>query len=209
MTRPCDIQTKTNTGLCTDGGHGYSFHFRFPFLCFSIFLQSYKANRVQGGIRVNTGCCDVCGEWVTVCGGHSWYWASGAIFLFLSCRVRCFEKPGPPPRAHLLSHDNQTNGFHCSSQWPLTSELWVALQKRGCLGSLPGSITSFPPRAAKALSCLTPVARSPWAPAQLLLSSTYPHTMRSRLSWFVLWTSECSNNMFDSFRSYSLRRNRN
>lgn len=133
---PCDIQTKTSTELCTHGGHSCSFHFFFSFSLLQHFLggslpsQSYKANTVvwtRGGIRVNTGCCDVCGEWVTVCGGHSCYWASGAIFFLVGWDV--LRSPVPPPRAHLLSHDNQTNGFHCCSQSPLTHGLWVALQR--------------------------------------------------------------------------------
>lgn len=90
--------------------------------------ESYKANRVvwtRAGVRLNTGCCDVCVEWATVSGGHSWYWARGAIFFLTGWDV--LRGWVPHPKAHLLSHDNQTNGFYHSSHWPLTPELWAAL----------------------------------------------------------------------------------
>lgn len=119
----------------------------------------YRAN--SGRNKVNTGCCDVCGEWLTMCGagvgGHSWSWASGAIFFLAGWDV--LRGPAPPPRPHLLSHDNQTNGFHCRSHWPLALGLWAALRRGSCLTNPPGSIT-FSPEAAKALSCSTPVVPS-------------------------------------------------
>lgn len=90
------------------------------------------------------------------------WWVSGRVWwtflvlslwcYFFSCWVRCFEKPGPPPRPHLLSPDNQTNGFHCCSQWPPTSRLWLCPAERGCLSSLPGSITSLPLKLLKSLA---------------------------------------------------------
>lgn len=105
---------------------------RFSFFCFEgqPSLTKLKANRVvwtRGAIRVNTGCCDVCvvSEWPCVVDIPD----TEPVELFFSCRVRCFEKPGPPPGAHLLSHDNRTNGFHWSSRWPPTSGLWAGLQR--------------------------------------------------------------------------------
>lgn len=71
---------------------------------------------------------------------------------FFSCWVRCFEKPGPPPRAHLLSRDNQTNGFHRCSHWPLTPQALSCPVERSCFRSLSGSITSFPPEQLKRLA---------------------------------------------------------
>lgn len=131
----------------------YSFLSASAFFRGSLPSQSYKANRVvwtRGGMRVNTGCCDVCGEWVTVCGGHSWYWACGAIFF--SCRARCFEKPGPPTRASPVK-PWQLN------KWPpmllkVTFDPWALSCPAvwGCLRSLPGSITSLPSEQLKRLA---------------------------------------------------------
>lgn len=105
-------------------------------LCFSIFLEGQPSlTKLQSKqSSVNMG-------WNKGKHGLLWRvcWVSDRVWwtflilslwcYFFSCWVRCFEKPGPPPRAHLLSHDNQTNGFHCCSRWPVTPGLWVALQR--------------------------------------------------------------------------------
>lgn len=85
---------------------------------------------------VNTGLKRGKHRFVVMCvvNDHVWTFLILSLWCyFFSCRVTCFEKPGPPPRPHLLSHDKQTNGFHCRSQWPLTSGLWVALQRGAVL----------------------------------------------------------------------------
>lgn len=119
-------------------------------LSFSIFqgqpsLTSYKANRAVwtwGGIRVNTGCCDVCGEWVAVCGGHSWYWACGAIFFFLPGEM--FWEVWSPTQG------SPVEPWQLNKWLPLlltaTFDPWALScpDERACLRSLPGSITSSP-----------------------------------------------------------------
>lgn len=124
-------------------------------------LTKLKANRAVwtwGGIRVNTGYCDVCGEWVTVCGGHSWYWACGAIFF--SCRVRCFEKPGPPHpglTCWAMTTKQMASIAAHSDLWPLGFDLPC---REGLFKKPSWFNNIFSPGAAKALSCLTPVAPS-------------------------------------------------
>lgn len=122
--------------------------------------QSYKANRVVwtwGGIRVNMGCCDVCAEWVTVCGGHSWYWACGAIFFPAGWDVLRSLVPHPGLTCWAMTTKQMASIAAHGDPWPLGFELPC----REGLFEKPSRFNNiFSPGAAKALSCLTPVAPS-------------------------------------------------
>lgn len=163
--QPCDIQTKTSTEQCTDGGHGCSFHFfsLFPLQHFLLegqpSLAKLKANSVvwTWGRRVNTGCCDVCGEWVTMCGGHSWYWACGAISFLAGWDVLRSLVPHPGLTCWAMTTNQMTSIAALSDLWPLGFELPC---REGLFEKPSWFNNIFSPGAAKALSCLTPVAPS-------------------------------------------------
>ncbi len=109
------------------------------------------------GIRVNTGCCDVCGEWVTVCGGHSWYWACGAISFLAGWDVLRSLVPHPGLTCWAMTTKQMASIAAHSDLWPLAFELPCReelLEKPSWFNNI------FSPGAAKALSCLTPVAPS-------------------------------------------------
>lgn len=143
-TWPCD--TQTNTEVCTNGGHSFLF-FCFSLQQFLTKLQSkHSSGRNKGKHRL---LWRVCGEWLTVWGGHSWYIDS--FFFLSSCRMRCFKKPSPPPRAHLLSW--QPNKWLLFLLTP-TFDPWALScpAERGRWRRLPGSITSFPLKRLKRLA---------------------------------------------------------
>lgn len=99
----------------------------FPFFFFFSLLQRFigqrsltKLQNKQNSVNCwQTRLVVTCAWWVS---DRVWW-----TFLILSLWCYFFEMfweaRSPPPRAHLLSHDNLTNGFHCSSPWPLTPEL--------------------------------------------------------------------------------------
>lgn len=135
----CDINTKTSSRRCTRGGRACYCHY-FSSLqhffspkggCYPP-LPSPKAQKQTTVALASAGAESggkhgllwrVCGEWVAVCGGHSWYWSLRCCFLFLPGEMFWeahlpFLRPHPhhsptSPGAHLLSRDNQTNDFHC------------------------------------------------------------------------------------------------
>lgn len=75
-----------------------------------------------------------------------------------------------PPKAHLLNCDIQTNGFHCCSWWPYDPPGFVLPCREGLFEKPSWFNNIFPPKAAKALSCLTPVAPS----VELAHNCVYP-----------------------------------
>lgn len=82
------------------------------------------------------GCCDMCGEWVLVCGTNSWHWA----LLFLGWYVL---RSLAPPLAHLLSSDNNEKSLP-SRLWVTSDPVFSCHAEPGCLSSLSGSIIYFP-----------------------------------------------------------------
>lgn len=121
-------------------------------------LAKLKANRAVwtwGGIRVNTGCCDVCGEWVTVCGGHSWYWACGAIVFLAGWDVLRRLVPHPGLTCWAMTTNQMTSIAVHGDLWPLGFEMPC---REGLFEKPSWFNNIFSPGATKALSCLTPVA---------------------------------------------------
>lgn len=124
----------------------WAVHRWWPLLSFRLF--GYKANRAAlslDGVRANTGCCDVCGEWVGCDVDIPHPEPTGLFFNLagwdvLSNQVPSHPLPSPPPQAHLLSPDNPTNSFHCCLLWPLTSGALSCPVERGRFKRLPGSV---------------------------------------------------------------------
>lgn len=90
-------------------------------------------------LRANTGCCDVCGdEWMCAVDILDAQPLLLFIYFLSSCRLRCFECPPPlPPPTGLTcwAMTAKQIGFHCCSRWPLTTGLWVALQRGSVWGA--------------------------------------------------------------------------
>lgn len=135
----------------------------FPLLSASAFSSLTKLQSKQSS--VNTG-------WNKGKHGLLWrvWWVSDRVWwtflilslwcYFFSCRVRWFEKPGPPTQGltcwAMTTKQMASIAAH-SDLWPLGFELPC----REGLFEKPSRFNNiFSPGAAKALSCLTPVAPS-------------------------------------------------
>lgn len=159
------MQTKTNAELCSDGSCAYSPHLSSS-LASAFRWQDYKANRVERtlqGLWVNTGCCD---EWTCVVDIPDAE-PSGVIFLemFESLTQGSPVEPWQPNKLASIAA--------CGDLWPRGFQLPC---RDGRFEEPSWFNNIFSPGAAKALSCLTPVAPSPRAPTQLLLSIRHPVT---------------------------------
>lgn len=117
-------------------------------------LKANRAARTRAGIRVNTGLLwRVC--WLS---DRVWWtflilslWCS---HFFLFCRVRCFETPHPGLTCWTVTSKQMASIAAHGDLWPPWA-LWEELfEKPSWFNNI------FSPRAAKALSCLTPVAPS-------------------------------------------------
>ena len=126
---PCDSQTKTNTELCTDGGQGFLsifFSFSLPFLGQPPLtkLQSKQSSVNTGWNKGKHGLLwRVCGEWVTMWGGHSWYWASGAIFFLAGWDVLRGLVPHPGLTCWAMTTKQMAFIAAHGDLWPLGFEL--------------------------------------------------------------------------------------
>lgn len=160
-TQPCDIQMKTIMEQFSHGGRGCSSHFLSLFRILPqhfLFsrggLKANRAARTRAGIRVNTGLLwRAC--WLS---DRVWWtflilslWCS---HIFLFCRVRCFEIPLPGLTCWTVTSKQMASIAAHGDLWPPWA-LWEELfEKPSWFNNI------FSPRAAKALSCLTPVAPS-------------------------------------------------
>lgn len=153
--QPCDIQTKTSSEQCTDGGHGCSFHFFLPLSAsaFSFGGAAFPHKAQSKHSSVNMG-------WNTGKHGLLWRvcWVSDRVwwtFLILSLWCYFLFLPGEmfweawsPP--HPPTQGSPVEPWQPNKWLPLlltvTFNPWALTcpAERGCLRSLPGSITSFP-----------------------------------------------------------------
>lgn len=158
--RPCDIPTKTSTEPCTDGGRGCSFLF---FSLLSLSASAFfgrqphltKLQSKQSG--VNTG-------WTMGKHGLLWrvWWVTDRVwwtFLILSLWCYFFFLPGEMFwEAWTPTQGSPVEPWQPNKWLPLLLTVTFDLRalscpaERGCLRSLPGSITSFPPEQLKRLA---------------------------------------------------------
>lgn len=147
---PCDIQRKTNVELCTDGGRGCSFRFFFSLLQRFIGQRSLtKLQNKQNSVNYwQTRLVVTCAWWVS---DRVWW-----TFLILSLWCYFFEmfwEARSPPTQGSPVEPWQPNKW-LPLQLAVAFDPWALSlsAERGCLRSLPGSITSFPPEQLKCLA---------------------------------------------------------
>lgn len=137
------------------GGRGCSFHPPTPLSLFASAFSSFEGWPPLARLKANRAAWTRAGKWVNtallwrVCWLSDCVWWTFlilslwcCIFSLLLCRLRCFEMPHP--RLTCWTVTSKQMASIAAHGDPMTLPALCCLAERGCLKSLPGSITSFP-----------------------------------------------------------------
>lgn len=159
-TQPYDIQTKT---IMEPWWPWLFFPSPTPLSLFASAFSSFEGWPPLARLKANRAAWTRAGKWVNtallwrVCWLSDCVWWTFlilslwcCIFSLLLCRLRCFEMPHP--RLTCWTVTSKQMASIAAHGDPMTLPALCCLAERGCLKSLPGSITSFPPKQLKRLA---------------------------------------------------------